>query len=111
MNTTLTQEQKRKFISKALSIYCKTTPTSRKPLYVLYKDYSYFIKDNCNKDNCIYSQGDLKDIIEPNKPMYGIITANEQYMQYLKNNGFVLIYTYQKLNNSDLIHTHTYISQ
>ena len=106
MNTTLTQEQKRKFISKALSIYCKTTPTSRKPLYVLYKDYSYFIKDNC-----IYSQGDLKDIIEPNKPMYGIITANEQYMQYLKNNGFVLIYTYQKLNTFDLIHTHTYISQ
>ena len=106
MNTTLTQEQKRKFISKALSIYCKTTPASRKPLYVLYKDYSYFIKDNY-----IYSQGDLKDIIEPNKPMYGIITANEQYMHYLKNNGFVLIYTYQKLNNFDLIHTHTYISQ
>lgn len=106
MNTTLTQEQKTKFISKALYTYYKSTPVTQVPhktIYLLYKDYSYITEDYYGKDlhkiSRIYSQGDLKDIIEPNKPMYGIITTNKQYMQHLKNNGFTLIYTHQKTIN------------
>lgn len=101
MNTVLTKKEKNDFIYNAIQNYYTTTPAPHKTLYILYKDYSYITEDYYGKDlhkiSRIYSQGDLKDIIEPNKPMYGIATTNKQYMQHLKNNGFTLIYTHQKI--------------
>ena len=90
MNNTLTQKEKFDFISKSIQKHRNTTSTPFKPFYILYKDYSDLTKKR------LLSQGDLTGIIDPDKPMYGITTTNQQYMQNLKNNGFTLIHTYKK---------------
>lgn len=92
MNTVLTKKEEMDFIHKAIQNYYDTTPTPHKTLYILYKDYSCL-----SKKKKLFSQGDLKDIIGSNRPVYGIATTNKQYMQYLKNNNFTLIYTHQKI--------------